>query len=434
MTATLTIRRAPSNGQRGLSGAARVPGDKSISHRALILGALADGENRVEGWLEAGDTLATLGAIRALGVDVQKADSRLTFRGGNLKPPAGALDCANAGTAMRLLAGLLAGQPFASALDGSAQLRRRPMRRVTEPLRAMGARITDTDGYPPLTIEPAPITGGTHHLKVASAQVKSAILLAGLHAEGPTTVVEPGPSRDHTERMLRAMGACLMVEGRRIDLEPDHSPLEPLRLTVPGDLSSAAFLIVAAALVPGSDVRIINVGLNPTRSGLLDILARMGAAIEVEDRAEQGGEPTGTLRARYALLRGTTIAGEEVVRAIDELPILAVAATQAAGETRIKDAAELRLKEVDRIALVAQELRALGAEVEEFPDGMALHGPTPLRGAAASSHGDHRLGMALAVAGLIAGGETVVGSADCIADSYPGFAETLARLGAEIRL
>jgi 3-phosphoshikimate 1-carboxyvinyltransferase len=430
MAATLNIRR----GQAGLSGEVRVPGDKSISHRALILGALAEGENRVEGWLESGDTLATLGAIRALGVDVQKEGDRLIFQGGNLKPPTMPLDCVNAGTAMRLLAGLLAGQPFASMLDGSAQLRRRPMRRVTGPLRAMGAYITDTDGYPPLFIKPAPIEGGTFHLKVASAQVKSAILLAGLHAGGPTTVVEPGPSRDHTERMLRAMGASITVEGRRIDLEPNLSPLTPLRLTVPGDLSSAAFLAVAAALVPGSDVRIINVGLNPTRAGLLDILARMGAAVDVEDVAEQGGEPVGTLRVRFAPLRGTAVAGEEVVRAIDELPVLAVAATQAVGETRIQDAAELRLKEVDRIALVAQELRTLGAEVEEFPDGMAIYGPTPLDGASVSSHGDHRLGMALAVAGLVAEGETGICDADCIADSYPGFAETLARLGAGVRL
>jgi 3-phosphoshikimate 1-carboxyvinyltransferase len=434
MTDTLTIRGTTPKGQAGLSGEARVPGDKSISHRALILGALAHGTNQIEGWLEAGDTLATLGALRALGVDVRKEGSRLTFQGGNLKPSSGPLDCANAGTAMRLLAGLLAGQPFPSALDGSPQLRRRPMGRITRPLRAMGARIVDVGGYPPLIIEPAQLKGETHRLEVASAQVKSAILLAGLHAEGPTTVVEPGPSRDHTERMLRAMGAQVAIEGRRIDLTPNHARLEPLCLAVPGDLSSAAFLIVAAAIVPGSDVRIAGVGLNPTRAGLLDILARMGASIEVEARAEQGGEPTGALRVRYAVLQGTTVAGDEVVRAIDELPILAVAATQAVGETRIKNAAELRLKEVDRIALLAQELRTLGAEVEEFPDGMAIYGPTPLSGASVSSHGDHRLGMALAVAGLVADGETLICDAACIADSYPSFAETLARLGAGIRL
>ncbi len=434
MTDTLTIRGTTPKGQAGLSGEARVPGDKSISHRALILGALAHGTNQIEGWLEAGDTLATLGALRALGVDVRKEGSRLTFQGGNLKPPSGPLDCANAGTAMRLLAGLLAGQPFPSALDGSPQLRRRPMGRITRPLRAMGARIADVGGYPPLIIEPAQLKGETHHLEVASAQVKSAILLAGLFAEGPTIVVEPGPSRDHTERMLRAMGAQVAVEGRRIDLTPDHARLEPLCLAVPGDLSSAAFLIVAAAIVPGSDVRIAGVGLNPTRAGLLDILTRMGASIGVEERAEQGGEPTGALRVRYAVLQGTTVAGDEVVRAIDELPILAVAATQAVGETRIKNAAELRLKEVDRIALLAQELRTLGAEVEEFPDGLAIYGPTPLSGASVSSHGDHRLGMALAVAGLVADGETLICDAACIADSYPGFAETLARLGAGVRL
>ncbi|HEC22676.1 MAG TPA: 3-phosphoshikimate 1-carboxyvinyltransferase, partial [Chloroflexi bacterium] len=265
MTATLTVRP----GHR-LSGTASVPGDKSISHRALILGALADGENVIENWLVAGDTLATLGALEALGVEIERRDGRLRFRGGALSPPPAPVDCANAGTAMRLLAGLLAGQPFASVLDGSEQLRRRPMRRVVKPLRRMGADIEDTDGRAPLRIRPAHLTGLEHRPEVASAQVKSAILLAGWHAEGVTTVIEPGPSRDHTERMLRAMGAPLTVEGRRVTLGAERPRLAPLHLRVPGDFSSAAFLIVAAALLPGSDVRITGVGLNPTRTGLLD--------------------------------------------------------------------------------------------------------------------------------------------------------------------
>ena len=416
-----------------LTGSTTVPGDKSISHRALILGALASGQNQVRGWLAAGDTLATLGAIRALGIEVERNGDRLTFTGGTLRAPAAPIDCVNAGTCMRLLAGLLAGQPFPSTLDGSEQLRRRPMGRITGPLRSMGADISDDDGRAPLNIKPAKLRGMTHELTIASAQVKSAILLAGIQAEGVTTVVEPGPSRDHTERMLSAMGADLAVEGRTVTVRNDsRQTFRPLTIAVPGDMSSAAFVIVAVLLVTGSDVRITGVGLNPTRTGLLDVLVEMGADISIEDRDEQGGEPVGTLQVQASGLQATQIGGERVVRAIDELPILAVAATQANGETLIRDAGELRVKEVDRIALVAQELRKLGAEIEETPDGMIINGPTALTGAHVHSHGDHRLGMALAVAGLVANGETCVEDAACIDDSFPGFAQTLAHLGAEI--
>lgn len=418
---------------RALRGTAGVPGDKSISHRALILGALAAGENRVRGWLAAGDTLATLEAMRALGVEVRREGDCLRFAGGVLAAPLRPIDCANAGTAMRLLAGLLAGQPFASVLDGSQQLRRRPMRRVTDPLRLMGANITDSAGCAPLTIRPADLSGIRYEMPVASAQVKSALLLAGLHAEGATMIIEPGPTRDHTERMLAAMGTDIVVDGPSATVGAQRAvPLQPLDMSIPGDLSSAAFLIVAAALVPGSDVRIEGVGLNPTRTGLLDVLRRMGADIAIEEEGEQGGEPVGTLHVRGGALRATRIAGEDVVRAIDELPVLAVAATQAQGETVIADAAELRLKEVDRIGLLAGELRKLGASVEERPDGMLIGGPARLRGARFTSHGDHRLAMALAVAGLVAEGETLVEDAACAADSFPGFAATLAALGAEV--
>lgn len=424
----LTIRT-----EHPLTGSLTVPGDKSISHRALILGALASGKNRVRGWLSAGDTLATVGATRVLGVEVERNGDQLTFTGGKLRSPAKPIDCVNAGTCMRLLAGLLAGQPFPSTLDGSRQLRRRPMRRITGPLRDMGADIADENGVAPLIIKPAKLQGMTHELTIASAQVKSAILLAGIQAEGATTIIEPGPSRDHTELMLSAMGADLTIDGRSVTLKPDSSQeLAPLEITVPGDISSAAFMIVAALLVPGSDVTITNVGLNPTRTGLLDILADMGSVLTVEDRAEQGGEPTGTLNVQASHLRAVLIGGERVIRTIDELPILAVAATQAEGETVIQDAAELRVKEVDRIALVAQELRRLGAEIEETPDGMIINGPTPLTGAHVHSHGDHRLAMALAVAGLAAQGETCIDDAGCIDDSFPGFARTLAHLGVEI--
>ncbi len=420
-------------GGRPLKGTVSVPGDKSISHRVLILGMLARGENRVRGWLAAGDTLATLDAVRALGVEVRQDGRDLTFVGGALHAPGQPIDCANAGTAIRLLAGLLVGQSFGSVLDGSDQLRRRPMRRVTEPLRAMGAAITDVEGHAPLTIQPAALSGRHYEMPVASAQVKSALLLAGLQADGTTTVLEPHPSRDHTERMLAAMGAPVAVNGRAVHIRRPDDALTPVDITIPGDLSSAAFLVVAAALSPGSDVRIAGVGLNPTRTGLLDVLRQMGADITVEDQAEQGGEPIGTLRVRGGELQAVRIAGDVVVRAIDELPVLAVAATQAHGETVIADASELRVKEVDRIALLAQELRRLGAEVEEMPDGMVISGPVQLRGAEATSHGDHRLGMALAVAGLVAWGETGISDAACIGDSFPGFARTLAELGAEVR-
>lgn len=424
---TLSVRPAAR-----LVGETRVPGDKSISHRALIIGSLAVGRSHVRNWLAAGDTLATLGAMRAVGVAIERKGDNLSFRGGKLRQPDGPIDCANAGTAMRLLAGVLAGQRFSSILDGSEQLRRRPMQRIVEPLRQMGADIADTDGHSPLYINPADLHGIRYEMPVASAQVKSTLLLAGLYASTPTTIIEPGPSRDHTERMLTAMGASVTASGRAITINAAVGDLTPLDMTVPGDISSAAFLIAAAILVPGSDVRVVGVGINPTRTGLLDVLQRMGAVIHVEEEDGQQGEPVGMLHARGGALQATRIDGDDVVRAIDELPVLAVAATQAEGETVIAGAGELRVKEVDRISLLAQELRKMGAEVEEMPDGMVIGGPIRLHGNEVSSHGDHRLGMALAVAGLVADGETRVTDSDCIGDSFPGFAATLARLGTEV--
>ncbi len=423
---TLRVR-----GGKPLRGTARVPGDKSISHRALMFGAIGDGVTRVRGWLAGGDTLATLGVVRALGVKVERDGSTLAVHGGRLHPPGQPLDCVNSGTTMRLMAGLLAGQPFESVLDGSAQLRKRPMRRVAEPLRAMGADIADTDGRAPLYVKPAKLRGVRYELPVASAQVKSALLLAGLWAEGETVVIQPGPARDHTERMLRAMGADIVVDGEAVRLRPG-ARLAPLDLDVPGDFSSAAFLIVAGLLAPGSDVTITDVNLNPTRTGLLDVFARMGGDAALESSAEVGGEPAGTLRVRASALLATEVGSDEVVRLIDEFPVLGVAATQARGVTVARDAAELRVKEVDRIAMLAGELRKLGAQVEERPDGFAIAGPCRLRGAAVDSHGDHRLAMSLAVAGLIAEGETVVHGAECIADSFPGFVERLLELGADM--
>ncbi|MCC6905724.1 MAG: 3-phosphoshikimate 1-carboxyvinyltransferase [Anaerolineae bacterium] len=425
--ANLTTRKTAA-----LAGATTVPGDKSISHRALLLGMLSRGACTVKGWLPAGDTLSTLGAVRALGIDVHREGTTLAFTSAPLRAPAGPVDCGNAGTLIRLISGILAGQSFPTVLEGSEQLRRRPMKRIVEPLARMGAAIEATNGCAPLNIRPAALRGITHTLPIASAQVKSAILLAGLFAEGETVIEEPGPSRDHTERMLRSMGAPLAVDGLTVRVTGGDHHLQPFDLTVPGDPSSAAFLIVAAACLPGSDVMLHNICINPTRTGVIDIMRRMGAEITIEDEIEQSGEPVATLRVHGGALRGVTISGDDVVRAIDELPILAIAATQAEGETVIRDAQELRVKEVDRISVVAGEMRKLGAQVEEQPDGMIIQGGVPLRGASVKSHGDHRLVMALAVAGLFASGETTVDEAECAADSFPGFAETLARIGAEV--
>lgn len=434
LMATLVIapQRSP------LRGTIRVPGDKSISHRAVLLAAIASGSSLIDGWLPAGDTLATLSAVRALGVPIRATEDEphawtLAVEGqgrDGLEAPAGPLDCRNAGTCLRLLAGMLAGQPFASVLDGSEQLRRRPMRRVTAPLEEMGASIQSNNGRAPLAIRPAPLRGIRYRLPVASAQVKSAILLAGLYAEGDTHVYQPGPARDHTERMLQAMGVPLQAGEQWIDLPAGPHRLRPLRITVPGDISSAAFPLVAAGLVPGSSIRIEGVGINDTRTGILELLAAMGASISREAEREIGGEPVADLKVQFDELHATTAGGEVVVRAIDEFPIWAVAASQAAGTSTLRDAGELRVKEVDRIAVLAGELNRLGVPVREAPDGFAVEGPVRPHGGAVSSHGDHRLGMALAIAGLLATRPVRVEDAGCIADSFPGFVETMQALGA----
>ncbi len=461
-----------------LRGQARVPGDKSISHRALMLGALADGVSHIAGFLPGGDCIATLGCMRALGVEiaageldgeksvssVQSVDLTIHGRGlRGLQAPSAPLDCVRSGTTMRLLAGILAGQDFDSVLSGDPQLLARPMRRVVEPLRAMGADISDTDGHGPLVIHGGALRGGEHTLAVASAQVKSALLLAGLFADEPVTVHQPGPSRDHTERMLAAQMANgewrmangewrisesanqrinhpttqppLVTDGLTVTLNPRAiDRLKPLKMAVPGDISSAAFPLVAALLVPDSEITLRGVNTNWTRTGLLDVLAAMGAEIALTHESEQGGEPVADLVVRSASLTGTEIGGDTVVRMIDEFPILAVAATQARGTTLVRDARELRVKETDRIATVVAELRKLGAQIEAREDGFVVKGPTRLHGAPVDSHGDHRLGMALAVAGLVADGETVIENAERIADSFPGFVSIMQGLGANLLL
>ncbi len=418
---------------RALSGTQSLPGDKSISHRALLLGAIADGESQIRRFLPCNDCLATLACIEALGINVERQDDNtsLIIEGEGLRglhPPQASLNCARSGTAMRMLVGVLAGQAFESTLTGEQQLLRRPMQRVIEPLSKMGAIIKSNNGRAPLIAKGNSLHGITYEMPVASAQVKSSILLAGLYADTTTTIHQRSLSRDHTERMLLAMEARIKIEGQSIVMQP--SKLEPLSIQIPGDFSSAAFPIVAATLIPGSRITLEGVGMNLTRTGLLDVLSSMGARITVNRLHMVGDEPVSDLVIQSANLHGVEIASQIVARMIDEFPILAVAATQATGITRITDASELRVKETDRIGTVVEELSKLGASIESTPDGFVVQGPTPLRGAAVSSHGDHRLAMALAVAGMLGQGKTQIDEIGCVNDSFPGFVSLMRTLGA----
>ncbi len=417
----------------GLRGSSTVPGDKSISHRAVMFGAMAAGTTHVREWLAAGDTEASLASIQALGIRVERLSrNELVIHGGAFHLPKGHLNLVNAGTGIRLLAGIMCGQPFPSVLDGSEQLRRRPMKRILTPLQMMGANISGTNDRAPLTIQPAQMQGIQYDMPVASAQVKSAVLLAGLFAKGTTTVVQPGPARDHTERMLSAMGVNIVTEGDHIVLTPGAT-LNPINLTVPGDISSAAFPIVAALLVPGSDITLTGINLNSTRTGLIDVLHAMGADLTVTETGLEGGEPVGTIRVRHSVLKGTEVGGAKVVEMIDEFPILMVAATQAEGQTIVRDAQELRVKETDRISVMAGELRKFGAEITETPDGFIINGPQKLTAAVAEGHDDHRISMSLSVAALLTEGQSTVIDARCAGDSFPGFADTMAALGMDIQ-
>lgn len=417
---------------KALKGRTHVPGDKSLSHRAVMFGSLADGITQVRGWLAAGDTEATLRSIQGLGVRVERHDlNTLTIHGGNFIPPQQALDLVNAGTGIRLLAGIMAGQPFPAVLDGSEQLRRRPMKRVIEPLSRMGAQI-ESNGYAPLKFSPASLKGIRYELPVASAQVKSAVLLAGLFAEGETTVMEPGAARDHTERMLAAMGVDLAIDGNSVTLMPGEA-LHPLDLTIPGDFSSAAFPIVAGLIVPGSDITLHGVNLNITRTGLVDVLQAMGGDITVIETGIEGGEPVGEIRVKHSALKAIEVGGDVVVRMIDEFPVFMVAALCAEGETIVRDAQELRVKETDRISVMKTELEKLGAQVTETADGFRLVGVQKLRGAIVDGHDDHRIAMSMAVAGLVAEGQTIVTDAKCTSDSFPGFASIMAGIDADLR-
>jgi 3-phosphoshikimate 1-carboxyvinyltransferase len=425
-----------------LRGRVRAPGDKSISHRVLMLGAIAEGVTEVEGFLEGEDTLATLAAFRSLGVAVEHAGpGRLRIEGRGLRglqAPPGPLDLGNSGTSMRLLTGLLAGQTFDTILIGDASLRRRPMRRVITPLERMGGAISCTsEGTAPLVIRGGRCLRGIDYaLPIASAQVKSAVLLSGLYAEGPTRLREPAESRDHTERMLRRFGAAIATEGGVVRVAPG-TPLEATRVDVPADLSSAAFFLVGAAMSPGSDLVIEHVGVNPTRTGVLDLLRLMGADIEVSEVhssswADEGGEPVADVRVRGGALRGVEIPERLVPLAIDEFPALFIAAAAARGETVLSGAEELRHKESDRIETMARGLRTLGIEARPTADGIVIRGGA-LQGGVVDSASDHRVAMAFAMAGLAVHGSIEVADCDNIPTSFPGFVETAARAGLRVR-
>ncbi len=409
-------------------GECRVPGDKSISHRAALIAAMANGTSRIGGFSTAGDCRATLDVLAALGVKVTtKGDEVVILGQGALLPTDAPLDCRRSGTTMRLVAGLLATTAFRSVLTGDHQLLRRPMGRVAEPLQSMGARVDlAAGGRPPMSIEGGTLTGIEYRLPVASAQVKSAILLAGLRASGATTVVEAVPTRDHTERLLAWAGVSLRRVQAAGEVLTTVRPADPapFEMTVPGDLSSAAPLIAAAALVPGSDLAVRGVGLNPTRAGFLRALERMGAWVEVTP-SSGGPEPCGDVRVRHGPLRGLGVDSVYVPSLIDELPLLGLIATQAEGVTEVRGASELRVKESDRVAGLVAGLRVLGADAQETEDGFVVRGPTPLLGGRCDALADHRLAMTFVVAGLVASGPVGVEGMGFVADSFPGFLEAL---------
>lgn len=412
----------------GLQGRIRVPGDKSVSHRAVMLGSLASGTTTIHHVLESEDCIATRQAFESMGISCECRDTCWVIdgRGGELQEPDTVLDMGNSGTGTRLLLGILAGFSFASTLTGDESLRSRPMKRVTQPLSTMGAQFLGRDGNNklPLTIRGGDLKAISYNTPVASAQIKSAILLAGLFARGTTTIIEPGPTRDHTERMLRSFGATVQTDNNTIALEGGQS-LQGCEIDVPADISSAAFFLVAASIVPGSDLVLESVGMNPTRTGILDVLQEMGADIEITDERISGAEPIADLRVKSAELHGVDVQGDLVVRMIDEFPVFTVAAACATGQSTVSGAEELRVKETDRIAVVADQLRAFGVDIEEKPDGFIMPGGSSLQAATCTSFGDHRVAMSMAVAALVADGTTTIRGTDPVATSFPGFAKIM---------
>lgn len=414
-----------------LRGEITVPGDKSISHRAVMLGALAKGTTHITGFLMGEDCLSTIDCFRKMGVEIGITEDEVIVHGvglHGLSAPHDALYTGNSGTTTRLLCGILAGQSFPVTMSGDPSIQKRPMGRVIKPLREMGARIDGRDdNFCPLTIHPSELCGIEYTLPVASAQLKSAILLAGLYAEGQTTVIEPAPSRDHTERMFRALGVEVETHDGVITLDPPEE-LHALDIAVPADISSAAFFLVAGAIVPGSELTIKNVGVNPTRTGILDVLRDMGAEI-TEENFRDDAEPVCDLIVKYSALHGTTIGGEIIPRLIDELPVIAVAAAFAEGETIICDAQELKVKESNRIAAMVTELKKAGVDVEETEDGMIIRGGKKPHGATFETYKDHRIAMSLAVCALACEGASRILDPEVVAISYPTFFETLQKLG-----
>ena len=419
-----------------LEGTVTLPGDKSISQRAILLNSIASGSAHVSNLCHGDDRTSILSCMSGLGITITAhancaqtgAEECFLVEGqgpDGLSEPATVLDAGNSGTATRLVTGLLAAQPFFSVITGDESLRTRPMDRIVTPLREMGAHILGRDGasFAPLAIRGGDLSGIAFAQPVASAQVKSSVLIAGIHADGETTVVQPAESRDHTERMLHAMGANITVDGMRVSVR--RSNLSPIDVAVPGDISAAAFWLVAACAHPDARITIRNVGINPTRAGVLDALRSMGANIRIENVREIGDEPVADLVAESSRLEGIEIAGDAVPRSIDELPVLALAASVASGTTTIRDAAELRVKESDRIAATVAGLSSLGADIEERPDGMTIRGVDSLKGAPCDSAGDHRIAMTMAIAGLAATGETTIAGAEAADVSYPGFWQTL---------
>jgi 3-phosphoshikimate 1-carboxyvinyltransferase len=411
---------------RSFRGRFRLPGDKSISHRAAILGGMARGTTTVENYSQAADCASTLACLGALGVGITRDASAVSIEGPGVdgwRAPLAVLDCENSGSTIRMLSGALAGRPFRSVLTGDDSLRRRPVERVAVPLRLMGAALASTAGRPPLTIDGGRLQGIDYALPVASAQVKTAVLLAGLQAGGETSVREPAPSRDHTERMLPAFGARVDRDGLRASVRGGQS-LAGTHVAVPGDASSAAFLVVAALVLPDSEVRLDGVLLSPTRTAFLEVLKQMGGDVEAT-LVSTDPEPVGTIVARSSVLRGTRVDPAVVPALIDEVPALAAAAAFADGTFTVTDAKELRIKESDRIAALAEGLGAMGARVRELPDGLVVEGARRLAGGRVRSYGDHRIAMALAVAGLAAGGPTEIDGAECVAVSFPAFFDVL---------
>ncbi len=419
---------------KGLVGKLNIPGDKSISHRAVMIGSLAEGVTEVRGFLAGQDCLATIECFRQLGVIIEQTGTAVTVHGvglGGLKPPQQELYVGNSGTTIRLMLGILAGQSFPARITGDMTILRRPMQRIIEPLSLMGANIELQNGLAPVHIHPVKQLHGINYvMPIASAQVKSAIMLAALYAQGKTTITEPQISRNHSEIMLNHFGAQIKREAQTITIS-SPTELQGKNVCIPGDISAAAFLMVAALIVPGSNITITNVGVNPTRTGIIDVLQAMGGQIQVELRHSEA-EPVADIHVRYSTLRGTAISGEIIPRLIDELPIIAVAAAVARGETKIRDAEELRVKESDRIAAIVQGLRKFGVNITEYDDGMDIQGGCRLQGAIVASEFDHRLAMAFAVLGLAAEGETVVTQDECVSVSFPEFKQKLRRLGAPV--